>query len=476
MLSACALTPSETAISSTERPKRFEKARAIGFGHFPNPSLAHAYYEDVNIAGDALGDNQRGEHANGHDRDILQSVDVIKLGRQQVSRLSPGRVGGRPLVIGGAMNAENADTGALLNSPLHQRHAAIGAKFAAFSGWSMPLEYSGAGVLAEHAAVRNAVGIFDVSHLGKATVAGSGAADFVNRCLTADLGKIGPGQAQYTLLCNPDGGVVDDMIAYLRSPDEVFLIPNAANCAEVVAILAEAAPPSVTVTNQHRDFAVLAVQGTLSDEVLSATGFPVGHDYMTFASADFQGTPLTICRTGYTGERGYELVVPAGAAVAIWDEVLAAGEPYGLQPAGLGARDTLRTEMGYPLHGQDLSPVITPVQARLGWAVGWRKESFLGADALRAEKEAGPMRQLRGLRAVGRGIPRPAMVVRVPDGSEVGSVTSGTFSPTLKIGIALALLEAGVSDNDVVTVDIRGRQEPFLVTKPPFVTPGVRES
>ena len=132
--------------------------------------------------------------------------------------------------------------------------------------------------------------------------------------------------------------------------------------------------------------------------------------------------------------------------------------------------------MGYPLHGQDLSPAITPVQARLGWAVGWKKESFLGADALRAEKEAGPMRQLRGLRAVGRGIPRPEMVVRVPDGSEVGSVTSGTFSPTLKIGIALALLEAGVSDNDVVTVDIRGRQEPFLVTKPPFVTPGVRES
>ena len=180
------------------------------------------------------------------------------------------------------MNTENADTGPLLNSPLHQRHVAADAKFATFSGWSMPLEYSGAGVLAEHAAVRNAVGIFDVSHLGKAAVAGPGAADFVNRCLSADLGKIGPGQAQYTLLCNPDGGVVDDMIAYLRSPDEVFLIPNAANCAQVVGLLAEAAPDGVTVTNQHRDFAVLAVQGTLSDEVLSTAGFPAGHDYMTF--------------------------------------------------------------------------------------------------------------------------------------------------------------------------------------------------
>jgi aminomethyltransferase len=374
------------------------------------------------------------------------------------------------------MSAEDTESGALLNSPLHQRHVAAGAKFAPFSGWSMPLEYAGAGVLAEHAAVRNAVGIFDVSHLGKATVTGPGAADFVNRCLTADLGKIGPGQAQYTLLCYPDGGVVDDMIAYLKSPDEVFLIPNAANCARVVALLAEAAPDGVSVTNQHQDFAVLAVQGTLSDEVVSGAGFPAGHDYMTFVSVDDRRTPVTVCRTGYTGERGYELVVPVSAAAAVWDAVLAAGEPYGLQPAGLGARDTLRTEMGYPLHGQDISPAITPVQARLGWAVGWKKQSFFGADALRAEKEAGPRRLLRGLRAAGRAIPRPGMAVRLPDGRDVGTVTSGTFSPTLKIGIALALIEAGLQDDDVVTVDIRSRQEPFVITKPPFVTPGVREA
>jgi glycine cleavage system T protein (aminomethyltransferase) len=371
---------------------------------------------------------------------------------------------------------EDAEVSALLKSPLHERHVAAGAKFAAFSGWSMPLEYAGAGVLAEHAAVRNAVGIFDVSHLGKATVAGPGAADFVNRCLTADLGKIGPGQAQYTLICNPDGGVVDDMIAYLKSPDEVFLIPNAANCAQVVALLAEAAPSGITVTNQHRDFAVLAVQGTLSDEVLSTTGFPAGHDYMSFVRAQHQGTPVIVCRTGYTGERGYELVVPASASVAVWDAVLAAGEPYGLQPAGLGARDTLRTEMGYPLHGQDISPTISPVQARLGWAVGWKKDAFFGADALRTERQDGAKRLLRGLKSVGRGIPRPGMLVRAPDGREVGTVTSGTFSPTLKIGIALALIEAGLGEDDVVEVDIRGREEHFVITKPPFVTPGVREA
>jgi aminomethyltransferase len=372
--------------------------------------------------------------------------------------------------------AGNGETGGLLKSPLYEQHMAAGAKFAAFSGWTMPLEYAGAGVLAEHAAVRNAVGIFDVSHLGKATVAGRDAADFVNRCLTADLGKVGPGQAQYTLLCNEDGGVVDDMIAYLKSPDEVFLIPNAANCEQVVALLAKAAPTDITVINQHRDFAVLAVQGTLSDEVLSNAGMPTGHDYMTFVGAQVDQTPVTVCRTGYTGERGYELVVPGHAAAAIWDAVLNAGEPYGLQPAGLGARDTLRTEMGYPLHGQDISPTITPVQARLGWAVGWKKESFFGAEALRAEKQTGPKRLLRGLRATGRGIPRPGMTVRAPDGRDVGTVTSGTFSPTLKIGIALALIEAGLSEDDIVTVDIRSRQEPFVITKPPFVSPGVRES
>ena len=364
----------------------------------------------------------------------------------------------------------------LLRSPLHERHVALGAKFAAFGGWSMPLEYAGAGVLAEHAGVRQAVGIFDGSHLGKAEVTGPGAADFVNRCLTNDLGRIAPGLAQYTLICNDDGGVVDDLIAYLRSPEDVLLIPNAANCAEVVGRLAAAAPAGVTVTNRHRDFAIIAVQGTHSDEVLGTAGLPTGHGYMSFATAELAGGPMTVCRTGYTGERGYELVVPSTAAGAVWDAVLAAGAPYGLQPAGLAARDTLRTEMGYPLHGHELSPTISPVQARLGWAVGWTKETFFGHEALRAEKQAGPTRVLRGLQAVGRGIPRPGMVVRGPEGREVGAVTSGTFSPTLKTGIALALVDAAqVALDDAVSVDVRGRAEPFTVVKPPFVTTGVRE-
>ncbi|WP_152361482.1 glycine cleavage system aminomethyltransferase GcvT [Microlunatus speluncae] len=359
-------------------------------------------------------------------------------------------------------------------SPLHDRHEAIGAKWAEFGGWLMPVEYAGAGVLAEHAAVRDAVGIFDVSHLGKAAVAGPGAADFVNRCLTADLTKITPGKAQYSLLCNESGGVVDDLIAYLKSPDEVFLIPNAANCAEVVRILGEAAPEGVTVTDRHPDFVVIAIQGPHSDEVLRTAGFEAGHPYMSFVIADHDGAEVTVCRTGYTGERGYELVAPAEVGASLWDRVVAAGEPYGLQPAGLGARDTLRTEMGYPLHGQDISLEITPVHARLGWAVGWKKETFFGAEALRALKAEGPDRLLRGLKATGRRPARPGMDV-VAAGAVIGTVTSATYSPTLRQPIGLALIDADRTDGDVVSVDVRGRTEEFVITKPPFVTPGVRE-
>ncbi len=370
---------------------------------------------------------------------------------------------------------------ALQTSPLHDRHVALGAKFAPFGGWTMPLEYAGGGVLAEHTAVRSAVGIFDVSHLGKATVRGPGAAAYLNACLTADLDKIGPGQAQYTLLCAADGGVVDDLIVYRRSDEELLLVPNAANCATVVRILAEAAPAGVEIADRHPDFALIAVQGTESDEVLTAAGFPAGHDYMSFVEVDRevngQGrVAVTVCRTGYTGERGYELVLPAAAAGSVWDALTAAGEPYGLQPAGLGARDTLRTEMGYPLHGQDISPSITPVQARLGWAVGWGKERFFGDAALRAEKAAGPARTLRGLKAVRRGIARPGMTVLAAGGEELGAVTSGTYSPSLRTGVALALIDSSVGLDDVVQVDIRGRREDFVVTKPPFVSPRVRES
>ncbi len=362
----------------------------------------------------------------------------------------------------------------MLRSPLHDRHVGLGARLAEFGGWEMPLEYAGGGVLKEHAAVRESVGIFDVSHLGKVTVRGQGAAAYVNNCLTNDLHRIGPGRAQYTLCCDAEsGGVVDDLIAYLRGEDEVFLVPNAANTDEVVRRLTGAAPAGVDVLPQHRDFAVLAVQGRRSDEVLSAVGLPTGHDYMAFVDAGFAGEPVVVCRTGYTGERGYELVVPSGAAPALWDAVLEAGQQHAIRPCGLAARDTLRTEMGYPLHGQDISIDISPVQARLGWAVGWKKEEFWGRQALVVEKATGPARLLRGLVATGRGIPRPHMNVVDADGNGAGEITSGTFSPTRRVGVGLALLDSRIDDGAEVFVDVRGRRHAFLVTKPPFVTPSV---
>jgi glycine cleavage system T protein (aminomethyltransferase) len=363
---------------------------------------------------------------------------------------------------------------ALRHSPVHDRHVALGAKLADFGGWEMPIEYPGGGVLKEHAAVRDGVGVFDVSHLGKALVSGPGAAAFVNRTLTNDLGRIAPGQAQYSMLCNDAGGVVDDLIVYLRSDDEVFLVPNAANTAAVVATLASLAPAGVTVRSQHEEYGVLAVQGRHAGGVLDALGLPTGHDYMAFVDADWQGQPVVVCRTGYTGEHGYELVPRWGQTTAVWDAILAAGEPFGIRPAGLGARDTLRTEMGYPLHGQDLSPTISPVQARAGWAVGWSKPEFVGRAALVAEKEAGPRRVLRGIKATDRGIPRAHMAITAADGTVVGEVTSGTFSPTLRVGIGLALLDPAVGEGDQVQVDVRGRTSVMDVVRPPFVHPSTR--
>ncbi len=369
-----------------------------------------------------------------------------------------------------------SDDSGLLTSPLHDRHTSLGAKFAEFGGWSMPLEYT-SGVVKEHTAVRESVGVFDVSHLGKAMVRGEGAASFVNRTLSNDLGKIKPGKAQYTLCCDEQsGGIVDDLIAYYHDDEHVLLVPNAANTAEVVRRLEAEAPESVQITDHHRDYAVLAVQGPKSDEVLDGVGLPTGHDYMSFLEGEFGGAGVVVCRTGYTGERGYELIVRNDAAAELWDALLAAGEELGMLACGLGARDTLRTEMGYPLHGQDITLDVTPNQAKLGWAVGWRKDRFWGSEALRAEKEAGVQRQLRGLVATGRGIPRPGMTVSLDPEQPLCAITSGTFSPTLKKGIGLALVPTSVDPDAEVGVDVRGRREIFQLVAPPFVDPSVRES
>ena len=343
-----------------------------------------------------------------------------------------------------------------------------------FGGWLMPIEYPGAGVLAEHTAVRERVGLFDVSHLGKAKVAGSGALDFLNSQFTNDLNRITDSKAQYTLYCNEDGGVIDDLIVYRNSSEDFFLIPNAANTAEVVNQLQKNAPAGIEITNLHMDFAVLALQGPKSRAVLLALGLDPEMDYMAFDHVTIAGCDVILCRTGYTGEQGFELVPRIEDAAHVWDALCAAMQPFDGLVCGLGARDTLRTEMGYPLHGHELSLEITPVQASAGWAIGWKKKSFVGQSALRTQKELGLARTLHGLTSLDRGIPRAGMKVLDQAGKEIGEITSGTFSPSLKVGIALALLDPGYEIGSSVTIDVRGRICAAKITGLPFHPSRVR--
>jgi aminomethyltransferase len=360
------------------------------------------------------------------------------------------------------------------NSPLHQKHLDLGAKMADFGGWLMPIEYPGAGVLAEHTAVRERVGLFDVSHLGKASVKGEGSLDFLNTQVTNDLNRIVDGQAQYTMLCNEDGGVVDDLIIYRNSASDLFLIPNASNTTEVVAVIAAAAPQGVEVINLHEKHAVLALQGPKASAVIESLGVVPTMDYMAFSHVTIAGCNVILCRTGYTGEHGYELVPRWEDASQVWDALVEAMKNFDGLICGLGARDTLRTEMGYPLHGHELSLEITPVQAGSNWAVGWKKDSFRGSTSLRQEKESGPHRILRGLQSTDRGIPRAGMDVKNTDGDVIGIVTSGTFSPSLKKGIALALVEPKYVVGDSLVVDVRGRESISTVVDLPMVESHVR--
>ena len=346
---------------------------------------------------------------------------------------------------------------------LYDQHVALGAKMTDFGGWLMPLEYSG--VIAEHTAVRSGVGVFDVSHMGAIRVHGVGAKAYLDAVLTNDLMSRGPGEVQYSLLCNDDGGVVDDLLVYAGSDDECHIIANAGNALSVIDILRSLAPAGVTVDDRRPDSAIIAVQGPNSRDVVRGAGLDISLAYMTSTVVQHpEWGFLVVSRTGYTGEHGYEIVCPREAAVGVWEAML----EQGALPCGLGARDTLRLEMGYPLHGNDISPQISPVTARLGWAVGWKKPQFRGKAALQAQKDAGAARLLRGIELTDRGVPRSHMAVVVA-GSVVGETTSGGFSPTLQCGIALALLDSTVAVGDTVAVDVRGRHLAGRVVTPPFV-------
>ena len=359
----------------------------------------------------------------------------------------------------------------LQRTPLFDHHVALGAKLADFGGWEMPIEYTG--TVGEHAAVRESVGIFDVSHMGKVRITGPGAADFVNTVVANDVHRIADGQAQYSMLCADDGGIIDDLIVYRFGVDDIFIVPNAANAGAVVAALRDSAPAAITVIDQHHDLGIIAVQGPRAPEVLSVLGLPTDHDYMAMVEAPWRSASVLVCRTGYTGERGFEIIAPADCLAALWEALVVEVSAREGLPAGLGARDTLRTEMGYPLHGQDITATTTPVEAGLGWAVGWDKPEVRGRDVLVTQKASGPTRRLRGISVTGRGIPRPHMTIH-HDGHEVGETTSGTFSPTLRHGIALAYLPTSIVVGDAVQVDVRGNLVDAEVVAIPFVESHVR--
>ncbi len=371
-----------------------------------------------------------------------------------------------------------------LKSPLFEWHVETGAKLADFGGWDMPIEYpqgsrvgAPGGVIAEHTAVRERVGLFDVSHLGKIEVKGEGALTYINSILTNDLTKIENGSAQYNLICNADGGVIDDLIVYRRSESDLFLIPNAANCADVLQALQDGAPASLKITDAHQKYGVLALQGPKSRDVLASLGITIDFDYMAFTDGLIPGHeelgPVIICRTGYTGEYGFELVPIWDKSEALWEVLLDAMAPFDGRVCGLGSRDTLRTEMGYPLHGHELSTEIAAIEAGAAWAVVLDKDAFHGKKALLSLKEAGITRQLRAIKSLDRGIPRAGMSV-LKDGIVVGEITSGTFSPTLKVGIGLALIDPRMKVGDHLEIDVRGRISEVEIVKAPFVASHVR--
>jgi aminomethyltransferase len=338
----------------------------------------------------------------------------------------------------------------LRRTPLYERHAALGARLVPFAGWEMPVQYSGIGD--EHRAVRTRAGVFDVSHMGELRIAGDGAREYLQARLSNDLDRIDAGQAQYTLLTNDSGGIVDDLIAYRRGDDDYLLVVNAANVGPDHDALAETEDVSA-------EWAYLAVQGP---EALERLGVEI-EPFAFREDVEVLGVRCLVAGTGYTGERGCELGCAPDDAVALWDAIL----DQGIEPCGLGARDTLRLEVCYPLHGNDISPERTPIEAGLGWACALDKD-FTGVGVLRRQKEEGPAERLVAFVMEDPGIPRQGMPV-----VEGGEVTSGTLSPVLGVGIGLGYVRAERAEPDTgVTIDLRGRPRRARIVRKPFYKRG----
>ena len=361
----------------------------------------------------------------------------------------------------------------LINTPLHEVHVALGARMVPFAGYAMPIQYPG-GIRAEHVAVRTAAGLFDVSHMGEFTVRGPQAAALVQYLTVNDVTRVVPGQAQYSALCNEHGCILDDLLVY-RFADRFVLVVNASNREKDWKwVTGHAAGFDVEISDDSDNVALIALQGPASQTILTPLT-EVDLDavgYYRFAEGPVAGAQCVVSRTGYTGEDGFELYLPAASASAVWNALSVAGERHGLTPAGLGARDSLRLEMGYALYGNDLDEEHTALESGLRWIVKLDAGDFIGRRALAAQKARGVSRRLTGIRLTQRGFPRPGYPI-VRDGAEVGVVTSGVASPSLGEGVALGYLPVeGARPGNEVGVVIRGRTIAARTQRPPFYTKG----
>jgi len=348
------------------------------------------------------------------------------------------------------------------HSPLESAHLALGARLVPFAGWNMPVQYTS--IIDEHTAVRTKVGVFDISHMGQFLVSGPTAEAWLNRMLTNNISKLAPGEGQYTIMLNETGGVIDDLIAYRTGETDYFLVVNASMIDEDFFWLARHQDEQVTLRNESDLWAGMAVQGPLSSQVFASV-FP-GDTLPPRNGIATTATGAIVCRTGYTGEDGFEFFCAAADAVSYWEKFLAAG----VAPCGLGARDTLRLEMGYPLNGSDLSPERSPVEAGLGFFCDLGKPEFIGRETLVRQKADGPALKLTALQYTGKGAPpRAHYAVTDADGAVIGELASGALSPSLMTGIAMAYLPAAyASPGTNLQVDVRGRLFPATVVKKPF--------
>ncbi len=358
-------------------------------------------------------------------------------------------------------------------TPLNQVHRELGARMVDFGGWDMPVQYSG--VIDEHLTTRSAAGLFDVSHMGEIEVRGEKALDFIQELTINDASKMVDGQVQYSAMCYPHGGVVDDVTLYRFGADRWLFCVNAANIDKdfdwMRQVFSQGDYAGVELVNRSDEFAQLALQGPKAEAILAKLTQTdlKSVAYYRFTEGDVAGVPTLISRTGYTGEDGFELYFAAEAAEPMWRAVMTAGEPEGLKPCGLGARDTLRLEMKYALYGHEINEEITPLEAGLGWITKLEKPSFVGREALLKQKEAGIPRRLVGIRMNQPGIPREGYEVFAGD-ELVGRVTSGTMSPSLKVGIALALVKPEFAAIDTqLSIAIRNRRVGCQVVRTPFV-------